>query len=190
MRIVAPMAKYAGERDARRRRPLRPSGHARARAARRRSALGVLRHHSAGSGRQPGQADRGAVGRRRRRLSGRQLPPLWSEWNGKYRDTVRDFWRGMDQTLAEFANRFTGSSDLYQSTSRRPHASINFITAHDGFTLRDLVSYNDNTTRPISKTIAMGRTTIDPGIAASKDRPTTPRWARCVPDSSGTSWRR
>ena len=71
------------------------------------------------------------------------FPPLWSEWNGKYRDTVRDFWRGMDQTLAEFANRFTGSSDLYQSTARRPHASINFITAHDGFTLRDLVSYND-----------------------------------------------
>jgi glycogen operon protein len=71
------------------------------------------------------------------------FPPLWSEWNGKYRDTVRDFWRGTNQTLAEFANRFTGSSDLYQSTSRRPHASINFITAHDGFTLRDLVSYND-----------------------------------------------
>jgi glycogen operon protein len=71
------------------------------------------------------------------------FPPLWSEWNGKYRDTVRDFWRGTDRTLAEFANRFTGSSDLYQSTARQPHASINFITAHDGFTLRDLVSYND-----------------------------------------------
>ncbi len=71
------------------------------------------------------------------------FPPLWSEWNGKYRDTVRDFWRGTDQTLAEFAYRFTGSSDLYQGTARRPHASVNFITAHDGFTLRDLVSYND-----------------------------------------------
>jgi glycogen operon protein len=71
------------------------------------------------------------------------FPPLWSEWNGKYRDTVRDFWRGTDQTLAEFAYRFTGSSDLYQGTARRPHASINFITAHDGFTLRDLVSYNE-----------------------------------------------
>ena len=71
------------------------------------------------------------------------FPPLWSEWNGKYRDTVRDFWRGTDRTLAEFANRFTGSSDLYQSTARRPHASINFITAHDGFTLRDVVSYNE-----------------------------------------------
>ena len=71
------------------------------------------------------------------------FPPLWSEWNGKYRDTVRDFWRGTDQTLAEFGWRFTGSSDLYQGTGRRPYASINFITAHDGFTLCDLVSYND-----------------------------------------------
>jgi isoamylase len=71
------------------------------------------------------------------------FPPLWSEWNGKYRDSVRDFWRGTDQTLAEFGSRFTGSSDLYQGTARRPYASINFITAHDGFTLRDLVSYNE-----------------------------------------------
>ncbi|MEU0095947.1 glycogen debranching protein GlgX [Kribbella sp. NPDC006257] len=71
------------------------------------------------------------------------FPPLWTEWNGKYRDTVRDFWRGEEYTLAEFASRLTGSSDLYQDDSRRPLASINFITAHDGFTLRDLVSYND-----------------------------------------------
>ena len=71
------------------------------------------------------------------------FPPLWSEWNGKYRDTVRDFWRGTDQTLAEFSARLTGSSDLYQDTARRPHASINFITAHDGFTLHDLVTYNE-----------------------------------------------
>jgi glycogen operon protein len=71
------------------------------------------------------------------------FPPQWSEWNGKYRDTVRDFWRGQDQTLAEFAFRFTGSSDLYERTGRRPFASINFVTAHDGFTMRDLVSYNE-----------------------------------------------
>jgi isoamylase len=70
------------------------------------------------------------------------FPPLWSEWNGKYRDTVRDYWRGADQTLAEFGNRFTGSPDLYEATGRRPLASINFVTAHDGFTLHDLVSYN------------------------------------------------
>ncbi len=71
------------------------------------------------------------------------FPPLWSEWNGKYRDTVRDFWRGEDQTLAEFANRFTGSPDLYESSGRRPSASVNFVTAHDGFTLADLVAYNE-----------------------------------------------
>lgn len=71
------------------------------------------------------------------------FPPLWSEWNGKYRDCVRDFWRGEDQTLGEFAYRLTGSSDLYEGTGRRPFASINFVTAHDGFTLHDLVSYND-----------------------------------------------
>src|SRR5207253_8516221 len=71
------------------------------------------------------------------------FPAQWSEWNGKYRDIVRDYWRGQDSLLGEFAQRFTGSSDLYASTGRRPYASINFITAHDGFTLRDLVSYNE-----------------------------------------------
>ncbi|HET7420284.1 MAG TPA: glycogen debranching protein GlgX [Candidatus Dormibacteraeota bacterium] len=71
------------------------------------------------------------------------FPPLWSEWNGRYRDTVRDFWRGEPATIGELASRLTGSSDLYQSDTRRPVASINFITAHDGFTMRDLVSYNE-----------------------------------------------
>lgn len=70
------------------------------------------------------------------------FPPLWTEWNGRYRDTVRDFWRGTPGTIGEFASRLTGSSDLYESSGRRPYASINFITAHDGFTLQDLVSYN------------------------------------------------
>jgi isoamylase len=70
------------------------------------------------------------------------FPPLWTEWNGKYRDTVRDLWRGEPRTLAEFGSRLTGSSDLYQDDSRRPLASINFVTCHDGFTLSDLVSYN------------------------------------------------
>ncbi|MFP4511442.1 MAG: glycogen debranching protein GlgX [Acidimicrobiales bacterium] len=69
------------------------------------------------------------------------FPPLWAEWNGRYRDTVRDYWRGAEATLAEFASRFTGSADLYQTSGRRPHASINFVTSHDGFTLADLVSY-------------------------------------------------
>jgi glycogen operon protein len=71
------------------------------------------------------------------------FPPLWSEWNGKYRDAVRDFWRAEPGSLGEFASRLTGSSDIYQHSRRRPRASVNFVTAHDGFTLRDLVSYND-----------------------------------------------
>jgi glycogen operon protein len=70
------------------------------------------------------------------------FPGLWTEWNGKYRDTVRDYWRGEPAALGEFASRLTGSSDLYEATGRRPVASINFVTCHDGFTLADLVSYN------------------------------------------------
>jgi len=71
------------------------------------------------------------------------FPVLWTEWNGRYRDTMRDFWRGARTGVADVAYRLTGSSDLYQSDGRRPYASINFVTAHDGFTLHDLVSYND-----------------------------------------------
>ena len=70
------------------------------------------------------------------------FPGLWTEWNGKYRDTVRDYWRGEPAALGEFASRLTGSADLYEATGRRPIASINFVTCHDGFTLADLVSYN------------------------------------------------
>lgn len=72
-----------------------------------------------------------------------KFPQDWAEWNGKYRDCIRDYWRGADSMLGEFAARFTGSPDLYESDYRRPTASINFITAHDGFTLEDLVSYNE-----------------------------------------------
>ena len=71
------------------------------------------------------------------------FPSSWSEWNGRYRDCVRDFWRSQPSTLPEFASRFMGSSDLYQVNGRRPVASVNFITAHDGFTMNDLVSYNE-----------------------------------------------
>jgi len=80
-----------------------------------------------------GQPDSYSVGR---------FPALWSEWNGRYRDTVRDFWRGSKHALPDFATRIAGSSDLYGAARRRPSASINFITAHDGFTLHDLVSYD------------------------------------------------
>ncbi len=72
-----------------------------------------------------------------------KFPPGWAEWNGKYRDCIRDYWRGADSMLAEFAERFTGSSDLYKNDYRLPTASINFVTAHDGFTLHDLVAYNE-----------------------------------------------
>lgn len=72
-----------------------------------------------------------------------KFPPQWSEWNGQYRDDMRDFWRGEPAALADFGYRFTGSSDLYKAHSRKPMASINFVTCHDGFTLTDLVSYNE-----------------------------------------------
>jgi len=71
------------------------------------------------------------------------FPPVWSEWNGKYRDTIRDHWRGEAHTVPELASRLTGSADLYSNETRSPVASINFVTAHDGFTLRDLVSYDE-----------------------------------------------
>jgi isoamylase len=71
------------------------------------------------------------------------FPPQWTEWNGKFRDTMRDFWRSEDAALGEFASRLTGSADLYEHTGRRPVASVNFVTAHDGFTMLDLVSYNE-----------------------------------------------
>jgi isoamylase len=72
-----------------------------------------------------------------------RFPPLWREWNGRYRDTMRDFWRSTPVGIGEFATRFAGSSDLYGTAGRRPTASVNLITVHDGFTLRDLVSYDD-----------------------------------------------
>jgi isoamylase len=71
-----------------------------------------------------------------------RFPPLWSEWNGRYRDTMRDFWRRRGGLVGEFATRVSGSSDLYGGSRRRPTASVNFVTVHDGFTLRDLVSYD------------------------------------------------
>jgi glycogen operon protein len=71
------------------------------------------------------------------------FPPLWTEWNGKYRDTVRDYWRGEPGTTPDFASRLSGSSDLYEHSGRKPIASVNFVTAHDGFTMRDLTSYNE-----------------------------------------------
>ena len=118
------------------------------------------------------------------------FPILWTEWNGMYRDTIRDFWRGA-APVADFAKRFTGSSDLYAEDGRRPFASINFVTAHDGFTLADLVSYNekhneanlegnqDGTDDNRSWNCGVEGPTDDPGIERA------PASGRC-----GTSWRR
>ena len=112
------------------------------------------------------------------------FPPLWSEWNGKYRDAIRDYWRGADGTLAEFASRLTGSSDLYAGNGRRPYASINFVTSHDGFTLRDLVSYNEKHNEANADENRDGESynrswncgaegpTEDPAILALRDRQT------------------
>ena len=111
------------------------------------------------------------------------FPILWAEWNGMYRDTMRDFWRG-HQAVAGFARRFTGSSDLYQEDGRAPFASVNFVTCHDGFTLRDLVSYDrkrndanlegnrDGTDDNRSWNCGVEGETDDPGIEALRDRQT------------------
>ncbi|MGZ4618624.1 MAG: glycogen debranching protein GlgX [Frankiaceae bacterium] len=112
------------------------------------------------------------------------FPPLWTEWNGRYRDAVRDFWRGTPGTVGEFASRLTGSSDLYESSGRRPYASINFVTAHDGFTLHDLVSYDrkhneangednrDGTDDNRSWNCGVEGPTDDAGIRALRERQT------------------
>ena len=112
------------------------------RALRRRPAVRVLRRHPPGPGALAGQADRRAVGRRAGRLPGRQLPGPVVGVERHLPRPMRDFWRGQ-ASVGEFASRLTGSSDLYEDDGRHPFASINFITAHDGFTLRDLVSYNE-----------------------------------------------
>src|SRR5207302_179376 len=100
----------------------------------------------------------------------------WSEWNAKYRDTVRDYWRGEAAAMADFAARLTGSSDLYQDDGRRPYASINFVTCHDGFTLTDLVSYNEKHNEPNGEGNRDGASTRPSAAAAgSRAAPSTAR---------------
>jgi isoamylase len=110
------------------------------------------------------------------------FPVLWAEWNGRYRDTVRSYWRGDAGTVAELGYRLTGSSDLYEDDGRRPHASVNFITAHDGFTLNDLVSYNqkhnwengeenrDGDNHNLSYNFGVEGPTADPRIRSDRER--------------------
>ena len=111
-----------------------------------------------------------------------RFPPLWREWNGKYRDTMRDFWRSHPVRIGEFANRFTGSSDLYATVGQRPTASVNLITVHDGFTLANLVSYDDKHNEANGEDNRDGTSdnnswncgaegpTTDPGILALRSR--------------------
>ncbi len=104
------------------------------------------------------------------------FPVGWAEWNDRYRDTVRAYWKGDGGLIGEFAPRLTGSSDLYESSGRKPYASINFVTAHDGFTLHDLVSYNDKHNEANGEDNRDGaQSTTCPGTAASKGRPTIPK---------------
>src|SRR5205814_6319910 len=110
------------------------------------------------------------------------FPVLWTEWNGKYRDAMRAFWRGDDRGVAEVATRIAGSNDLYEHSGRRPYASINFITVHDGFTLQDLVSYSqkhnepngednrDGTDANYSCNYGVEGASDDPRIVALRDR--------------------
>jgi glycogen operon protein len=114
------------------------------------------------------------------------FPVLWSEWNGIYRDVMRDFWRG-EASVGEFASRLTGSSDLYEDDGRHPFASINFITAHDGFTLRDLVSYNSSTTRPTSRDNRDGTDDNRSWNCGAEGETDDPRSTRCARASSATS---
>jgi isoamylase len=119
------------------------------------------------------------------------FPVLWAEWNGRYRDTVRAYWRGDPGTMGELGYRLTGSSDLYESDGRRPHASINFVTAHDGFTLNDLVSYNekhnwangeenrDGHDHNLSYNFGVEGPTDDPEIVRSGRSRSATSWRRC-----------
>ena len=115
-----------------------------------------------------------------------RFPPRWREWNGKYRDTMRDFWRSHAVGIGEFATRFCGSSDLYAGAHRRPTASVNLITVHDGFTLRDLVSYNDKHNEANGEIKPRrDRATTPRGTAARRARPPTPASWRCARASPG-----
>ena len=118
------------------------------------------------------------------------FPILWSEWNGKYRDAVRSYWKGDEGRIGEIAYRLTGSPDLYQDDGRRPYASINFVCSHDGFTLNDLVSYSRSITRRTARITTTATIIIIRGIAAPKGRPMTKKSTRCVASNAATCSRR
>ena len=124
-------------------------------------------------------------------IAGYQLggfPARWSEWNGKYRDDVRDFWRGAEGALGELALRLTGSGDIYSSDRRVPTASINFVTAHDGFTLADLTAYNEKHNEANGEDNNDGETTTAPGTAASRADRRRCRSSSCGSGNDVTYW--
>jgi isoamylase len=118
-----------------------------------------------------------------------RFPPGWAEWNDKYRDAARAFWKGDEGAMAEFARRVSGSGDIFDQRGRKPWASVNFITSHDGFTLNDLVSYNEKHNEANGVT-AMAPTTTVPGITAPKGPPPMRRSSRYESARSATSSRR
>ncbi len=183
------LAALLGARDARRRLPLRPRLDARPRVLRRRPAVHVLRARAAGPGGHAGQADRRAVGRRPGRLPGRQLPAAVDRVERQVPRHGARLLARRAVTLGEFAiaaHRL--GRPLRARRAAGPSRRINFVTAHDGFTLRDLVSYNDKHNEANGEDNRDGEpTTTGPGTAASRGRPTTPRCSRCAPGSSATS---
>ena len=170
------LAALLGHRDARGRLPLRPGRHARPAVPRGRPAERVLRPRAPGPGRLPGQAHRRAVGPRRRAATrsaaSRRCGPSGTAGTATPSATSG---AGESRAVPEFASRITGSSDLYESSGRRPIASINFVTAHDGFTLRDLVATTTSTTRPTARTAATARPQPVVELWRRRRRPTTPR---------------
>jgi glycogen operon protein len=118
------------------------------------------------------------------------FPPGWAEWNDKFRDTVRAYWKGDEGTLPDLAKRLTGSGDLFNRRGRKPWATVNFITAHDGFTLHDLVSTTTSTTRRTARTTATATRTTTRSIMASRVRPTIPTSTRSATARSATCWPR
>ena len=104
----------------------------------------------------------------------------WKEWNGRFRDDVRDFFRGAEHSVTRIADRFLGSPEIYGHKEREAEQSVNFVTCHDGFTLNDLVSYNDKHNETTAKTTATELTITEAGTAAWRARPTIPRSRSCA----------
>ncbi|KGE02618.1 Glycogen debranching enzyme GlgX [Pseudohaliea rubra DSM 19751] len=118
------------------------------------------------------------------------FPPRWGEWNDRYRDSVRRFWRGDDGELPELARRVHGSGDLFEGAGRAPWASINLVTSHDGFTLRDLLSYAQRHNGDNGEGNRDGHGEISVTTTAMRGPPTTPLWRRCAPGRHGIFWPR